>query len=125
MLPKEQCVPRKYTWKVKVNSVCQVAFYHKELSKRSWPGQLPEASVIIRILLLVSLALVVGTLAPKGGRIFVFFFAKQKLSPGKWSNPIEQTDDSFLLSVHPPSVTHPATDSHYHHNHRIVRNWII
>ena len=38
--------------------------------------QVPEATVVIQIVLLMSLALMVGTLAHSGGRIFVFLNKK-------------------------------------------------
>ena len=67
-------------------------------------GQLPEATVVIQIMLLVSLALVVGTLASQEDSIFLFVFAKQKvfsslslLPREQGLNPLAQTDASFVL----------------------------
>ena len=57
-----------------------LAFYQEELSRGCSFGQLPKATGIILILLVVSLALVVGTLAPKGDMIFVLAYVKEIIS---------------------------------------------
>ena len=59
---------------------CELSFYHGDYSKRCFSGPLPEATLVIHILLLVSLVLVVKTHAPQGGVIYVFIVTKQKLS---------------------------------------------
>ena len=59
-----------------INAISAVSFLNKkEFSKRHSSGQLPKATLVIQILLLVRLTLMVGTLTPQcPGQKETFFF---------------------------------------------------
>ena len=104
-----------------------LSFYQDEHSKRCSSGQLPEATAGIQILLLVRLELVVGTLAPQGGRIYVFVLIKQKriflfVSSGCKGRILwDKLTPSFLSSINCPHVFNFPPDSHYYH----IQTWAI